>query len=755
MTAQEQIWFNDLYQIRNNDATTLMKTFSMRNMWKSIVEKYSGQAHFIYELLQNSDDAKATESSFELTIHGLYFRHNGKRLFGISNPAIEEEDQQNNRLGDINAITAVAQSNKEDHSIGKFGVGFKAVFQYTETPHIYDPNFQFKIRNFIVPEQLPKDLPNRKKDETVFYFPFDKKEKMPAETAYSDILEKLKKLVYPTLFLSNLQKVEWKAINETGEYTKKILKSKEVNNITYEEIELYQQIGQQKIKEKLYLFSRFTEESKLRYSIGYFLNEERKLIPKVFPAFCFFPTKEATNLNFIVHAPFLLNHSREGILRSQKHNEEMVELLAELAADSLLILKDLKLIDDNIINIIPYKEPQKDDLFAPFYSEIKEKLQTQELLPAKGGTFASKDNAYWAVSPEITELFSNQQLAQLVSDANAKWVFSSISRTESTEIRDYIDGGSERVWEKKEANLIKAHLDFETIIKLITPGFINVQSNNWLHIFYEYLAERESYHKFCKTTAIFKDTNANAVPAFAQQGKDFHEILFLPSGTLNTTYRTIHPNLLKNGKSKDFFKKFGIKEPNEKDVIYNVILPLYEGEVGVVDKKAHFIMFFNYWKKYGCPEDFITLIKDCFFISCKTIKDEITSYGYGKGNEIYYPSKKLEEYFETKPSTYFVDLPSYSDKIGEQDLKDFLLKLGVSELPRISNEEITCELKKQNLGLKESSRGYSYRNTTTDVIIDGCKEILTEIITKEDADKSVLLWNYLGELQINMGDILN
>ena len=27
----------------------------------------------------------------------------------------------------------------------KIGVGFKAVFQYTSTPHIYDPNFKFKI----------------------------------------------------------------------------------------------------------------------------------------------------------------------------------------------------------------------------------------------------------------------------------------------------------------------------------------------------------------------------------------------------------------------------------------------------------------------------------------------------------------------------------------------------------------------------------------------------------------------------------
>ena len=53
------------------------------------------------------------------------------------------------------------------------------------------------------------------------------------------------------------------------------------------------------------------------------------------PAFCFFPTKEVTNLNFILHAPFLLTDSREGIKAGEKHNNELIEQLAELAARQL------------------------------------------------------------------------------------------------------------------------------------------------------------------------------------------------------------------------------------------------------------------------------------------------------------------------------------------------------------------------------------------------------------------------------------
>ena len=307
MIEEQKKWFEKLYQKRHNTATTLMDDFAVSNIWNSVVEKYSDQAHFIYELLQNANDARATKSSFKLTNNGLYFKHNGKNKFWISNPDSEKKDQQNNKLGDINSITAVAQSNKKDQStIGKFGVGFKAVFQYTETPHIYDPNFQFKISKFIVPVKLDIDLTDRKKDETVFYFPFDKKEtdengnlKMPKEKAYSDILEKLKKLVYPTLFLSDLQEVNWKADNETGEYTKTSLKQKKSREIYFEKIELNQQIGLQQTKENLYLFYRLKEGLNLKYSIGFFLDEKGKLTPKQLSAFCFFPTKETTNLNFI------------------------------------------------------------------------------------------------------------------------------------------------------------------------------------------------------------------------------------------------------------------------------------------------------------------------------------------------------------------------------------------------------------------------------------------------------------------------
>ena len=756
MTEQQQIWFGQLAKDREDSAKTLEKP-SMRGIKNSVVEKYSDQAHFIYELLQNANDAKATKSDFQLTTDGLYFKHNGKILFSVSNPETEDVDKENNTLGHINSITAIANSNKTESSIGKFGVGFKAVFQYSETPHIYDPKFQFKINRFIIPVKLENDLSGRQKDETVFYFPFNKPE-MSAEKAHSDILGKLKKLVFPTLFLSSLEEVKWRADKETGEYTKKIIaKRNQFNSIFYEKVELYQQIGLQQTKEKLYLFYHSSEENS--YSVGFFLDKEGKLMPKQFYAFCFFPTKVTTNLNFIIHAAFLLTDSREGIKESDEHNINIIEKLGNLSADSLLVLKELKLIDDNIFNILPYQKESffekvwdqdeyedidKPKFLAPFYEKIKDKLKTEGILPAKDQTFTNKQNAYWADSPDLANLFSNEQLAELVGNRNAKWVFSTIGRTKDKEITDFIDGGSERSWERKEPNLIKSNMDFENkIADLITSNFIKSQSNEWLHKFYEYLAERKSYQDKFKTKPIFKDTEGNAVSAFEQKGKELHDILFLPLDETSSTYKTLDPELLKNKKTKEFIETFGIKKPSLKDEIYNNILPIYERD-GEIETETHFKKFFTYWKNSGRPEEFISLIEDKKFISYKTREEEITYRG--TASEIYYPLTELEKYFESKPNTKFVDLKDYytfiTDEKEQQTLKEFLLKLGVSVLPRIFEKEITESSIKEKLNLRQSTNGYQDRNTTIDKIIDGCKKIIKNI----DDEKSLIIWRFLKKL---------
>ena len=61
MNKQEALFFEALSKDRSEIADVLERR-AVRGYKDSVVEKYSDQAHFIYELLQNADDACATNA---------------------------------------------------------------------------------------------------------------------------------------------------------------------------------------------------------------------------------------------------------------------------------------------------------------------------------------------------------------------------------------------------------------------------------------------------------------------------------------------------------------------------------------------------------------------------------------------------------------------------------------------------------------------------------------------------------------------
>ncbi len=268
------------------------------------------------------------------------------------------------------------------------------------------------------------------------------------------------------------------------------------------------------------------------------------------PAFCFFPTKEATNLNFIIHAPFLLTDSREGIKAGEPHNQKLIQELARLTADSLPILRDEKLIEDGILDIIPYDEArfsEQDDRrrisFKPFFTAVKERFRTGTLLPAVNKQYSPKSCSYWASDAELVGLFSDEQLAQLTSTKHARWIFRSIGKKEVLNAKKNalatISTAATLVHGIAKSRIVSS-LAPEDVLKKITPDFITAQPRKWLHEFYGYLSERASYQKFVKDKPIFLDQDGNATSAF--DGKE-QLVLFLPDDDMDG-YATVNKELL-------------------------------------------------------------------------------------------------------------------------------------------------------------------------------------------------------------------
>ena len=774
MNDQELLYFSKLRKDREESARVFSKP-SNKGVWKSIVEKYSDQAHFVYELLQNADDVKATYARFLLKTNCLIYAHNGTRGFSISNPDNEENDSISGALGDINAITSIGNSNKTEASIGKFGVGFKAVFQYTNTPYIYDDSFRFKIDNRIVPKLIEHDNPERKNGETLFVLPFDNEKRQ--EIAYMEISNRLKHLLYPQLFLSHLESISFQMDDVCGCYKKTIGESFVFQDITAENISLTMDLNGERKEEKLWLFS-ITNEEEYKCSVGFFVDTDGNLRPaNNIPAFCFFATKVNTGLNFIIHAPFLLTDSREGIQAGDEHNVDMINTLAELAADSIVLLKRIgeqknqRLIDDNIVDIIPYNQylfSDSDDTgqisFAPFFEMIRRVFKEEEIIPAQGG-YARMRNAYWASVQNLATLFSNEQLGMICDNEDAKWVFTTKGRDSIVDnnniLSQYID------------SIVETNLDDESIIKGrghsivsiynrytggyqivkkvkgITPEFIERQPISWLHKFYNWLYESRVRTNMVKTRRFFLDQGGKAVAAYDEDG---HLILFLPLENMSG-YEFVSSELLADNNTRHFIESIGIKEPSQKDYIYNVILPRYRGQIAenvnpVDDFRTIFDFYCNCKKEEA--RSFVACIKDLRLLQC-THSGELSR---NTGEKMYMPFVALKSFFAAKTDTLFIKLKEYQSVAGEtrkEELLSFLNELGVrmhvpileykQDIDPLGKKQSFDDLYRQDNHVpRPNSR---QKITYTERYIDGCRENVNFIVANQSKSKSILLWDSL------------
>ncbi len=152
---------------------------------------YSERTHFIFELIQNAEDAGATELAFELFDDRLEYRHDGR-------PFTE---------ADVRGVCGVGKSGKSGDltKIGKFGIGFKSVYAYTKSPRVHSADEHFRIDRYVRPVSAdPLDEPAA---GTLFVFPFDH-DTLPAPVAVQEIASALNDIEPSTLlFLRNIERV--------------------------------------------------------------------------------------------------------------------------------------------------------------------------------------------------------------------------------------------------------------------------------------------------------------------------------------------------------------------------------------------------------------------------------------------------------------------------------------------------------------------------------------------------------------------
>lgn len=408
-----------------------------------LTDLYPDNAHFIYELLQNAEDARASQVSFILNEDSVEFEHNGDRLFSID---------------DVDSITSIGVSTKKDDptNIGKFGVGFKAVFAYTNTPEIQSGEFHFRIRDLVVPDSdglVSIFLGNR----TCFVFPFDNPKK-PCERARTEIERNLRQLDESMLlFLSNIHKIDYRLPDSTSGFLERAEQDGNRIEISIQhpgestpasafflrfekEVEVTDEDCEPKSCRILVAFGmeknegQNTEKSDKQgkqYSPSQWQIKplEPGRISIYFPA-----EKETSNLRFHLHAPFASTVARDSI-RDCPANNELRDHLADLIAESLTTIRKQRLLTVRFLATLPNDKDNLSLFYKPIMNRLIVEFKKEKLIPMKRGSYAPAARVFRG-SAQLSNLLSDDDLATILGEGYSSplWVANPPQRNQREDV---------------------------------------------------------------------------------------------------------------------------------------------------------------------------------------------------------------------------------------------------------------------------------------------------------------------------------
>lgn len=465
--------FDELVAKRLKLKQTLEDNGSAEGLHRLLTDLYPDTAHFVYELLQNAEDTKATEVEFILRTDGVYFAHNGKRDFTYA---------------DVDAITNIGanQGKKGDStSIGEFGVGFKAVFAYTQTPEIHSGDFHFQILEHFLPRRdgVRQEFLKHEKGWTEFYLPFDNQSKSPSK-AFIETKAGLKVLRGNTLlFLRNIKTVRYQIGDSGNAYT--IQRSQLRNHrCTLEESDSATGpvASSTYLKyEKMYSYkSERGKQKDLPLGIAFEIQRNNGSMEikrsSQGRAFVFFPLeKESSHLGFHINAPFSTTVARDSI-RNVEENSRIIDELSELFASALEDINKQKLMGASLYETLPNSSDPISFISTPLYKRAIKEFQNHPYLTAKDGAAINAVSAITGPA-DITELLDRQMLYRFVK-FSGQWILpvANNARAEAflndLELRNF-----------SYQNFAQAFCDPSRRQELV--GKLHHSDRNWTFLFYE------------------------------------------------------------------------------------------------------------------------------------------------------------------------------------------------------------------------------------------------------------------------------
>ncbi|MGD0604087.1 MAG: hypothetical protein ABSA53_10870 [Streptosporangiaceae bacterium] len=527
---------------------------------------YSERTHFIFELIQNAEDAGATELSFELFGDRLELRHDGR-------PFTE---------ADVRGVCGVGQSGKAADltKIGKFGIGFKSVYAYTRSPRIYSGGEHFQISSFVRPAAVPPRASGAASG-TLFVFPFDH-DSVTAATAVREIAAALTAIKPRTLlFLTSIGRLRVSGSGVTG-VTDAVIDRRgrpgQARQVTLSKGGGY--------REEWLLWDRPVQGHPAQRIEIAFGAEAGRIVPcGDSPLTVFFPTEKPTYLGFLLQGPYRTTPARDNIPEADPANQALVRQSAALLTDVLRELRDGGLLTVDVLQALPVDAARfaPGSMFRPLFDAVREALAAEALIPAAGGGYGTAGELMLAQDPELLELLGPGQLGALYGTGSARFASAAITEHLTPALWRYL---------RDDAGL--AEVTPQDVVARLSAGFLQARSDEWITRLYAFLFARPALWQAARfddepagparSQPVIRLEDGRQVAPFDAQDRP---AVYLP-GPVASSLPTVRRAVATSAAAGPFLAALNLAAPDLLTEVLQVILPRYADlDITALDPVRH------------------------------------------------------------------------------------------------------------------------------------------------------------------------
>jgi len=556
---------------------------------------YSERTHFIFELIQNAEDAGATALAFELFGDRLEVRHDGR-------PFTE---------ADVRGVCGVAQSGKSGDltKIGQFGIGFKSVYAYTATPRVHSGAEHFRIDHYVRPSPAdpaenpadPAESPAQDSPATLFVFPFDH-DSVPAATAVEEISAALTRIEPTTLlFLRNITRLRARGVQITDTVIERrtqpltpVSAALTGRRVTLTRMRTLRPGQDQPAShaEDWFVWDRPLDDlghAGQRVELAFRADTARG-VPRLVsrdgsPLVVFFPTQKETFLGFLIQGPYRTTPARDNVPGDDPANQALVGATAALLVCVLRELRTSGLLTVEVLAALPL-DPARfgpGSMLRPLFAAVRTALIEEDLIPAAaGGGYAAARNLKLASPAELGGLLSPGQLGALFQ-TDHPLAFAQLPRNENQfpaltrYLREELGVG-----EVTPADLLTK----------VTSGFLEAQPDEWVTRWYGFLYSDPDLWREprvpgepaapARTRPIIRLEDGRHVEPFDSAGRP---AAYLPAGyepgPAGTGFPTVRRAVADDPVARAFLEALKFTEPDIVAEVLEIILPRYARAGGV------------------------------------------------------------------------------------------------------------------------------------------------------------------------------